>query len=102
MRNKRLILLIVVLLLVVSQVPFAYRRYKLSRLNISIQQLNTQRVSHDANNGFVEYRGVAHVHSFLGGHSSGTFGEIIAAAQANQLHFVIMTEHTEKDFDTAA
>jgi hypothetical protein len=102
MRNKRLILLIVVLLLVVSQVPFAYRRYKLSRLSNSIQQLNTQRVAHDANNGFVEYRGVAHVHSFLGGHSSGTFGEIIAAAQANQLHFVIMTEHTEKDFDTAA
>src|SRR5688500_15911515 len=102
MRNKRLILLIVVLLLVVSQVPFAYRRYKLSRLSNSIQQLNTQRISNDANRGFVEYRGVAHVHSFLGGHSSGTFGEIIAAAQANQLHFVVMTEHTEKDFDTAA
>lgn len=102
MRTKRLILSIVVLLLVVSQVPFAYRRYKLSRLSNSIRQLNTQRVSYDANNGFVEYRGVAHVHSFLGGHSSGTFGEIIAAAQANQLQFVIMTEHTEKDFDTAA
>ena len=102
MRTKRLILLIVVLLLVVSQVPFAYRRYKLSRLNNSIQQLNTQRVSHEANSGFVEYRGVAHVHSFLGGHSTGTFGDIIAAAQANQLHFVIMTEHKEKDFDTAA
>jgi hypothetical protein len=102
MRKKRLILLIVVLLLAVSQVPFAYRRYKLSRLSNSIQQLNTQRVAHDANNGFVEYRGVVHVHSFLGGHSSGTFGEIIAAAQANQLQFVVMTEHTEKDFDTAA
>ena len=43
-----------------------------------------------------------HVHSFLGGHSSGTFSEIIAAAKANELQFVIMTEHTEKDFDTAA
>ena len=42
------------------------------------------------------------MHSFLGGHSSGTFSEIIAAAKANQLHFVIMTEHTESDFDTAA
>src|SRR5215213_876288 len=102
MRTKRLILLIVVLLLVVSQVPFAYRRYKLRGLNNSIQQLNSQRVTHDASSGFVEYRGVAHVHSFLGGHSSGTFGDIIAAAQANQLQFVIMTEHTEKDFDTAA
>ena len=45
---------------------------------------------------------MVHVHSFLGGHSSGSFSEIIAAAQANQLQFVIMTEHTEKDFDTAA
>jgi hypothetical protein len=52
--------------------------------------------------GFVEYKGVVHVHSFLGGHSAGTFSEIISAAQANQLQFVIMTEHTEKDFDTAA
>jgi len=43
-----------------------------------------------------------HVHSFLGGHSSGTFSEIIDAAKANELHFVIMTEHTEKDFETAA
>jgi hypothetical protein len=42
------------------------------------------------------------VHSFLGGHSSGSFAEIISAAQANQLNFVVMTEHTEKDFDTAA
>jgi len=44
---------------------------------------------------------VAHVHSFLGGHSAGTFSEIISAAQANRLQFVIMTEHQEKDFDTA-
>jgi hypothetical protein len=51
---------------------------------------------------FVEYKGVVHVHSFLGGHSAGTFSEIIAAAQANGLQFVIMTEHTERDFDTSA
>lgn len=51
---------------------------------------------------FREYKGVAHVHSFLGGHSSGTFSEIIAAAKTNDLHFVIMTEHTERDFDTSA
>ncbi|HEU4871186.1 MAG TPA: hypothetical protein VFT08_10080 [Pyrinomonadaceae bacterium] len=42
------------------------------------------------------------MHSFLGGHSSGTFQEIISAAKANELQFVIMTEHTEKDFDTSA
>ena len=42
------------------------------------------------------------MHSFLGGHSSGTFQEIIAAAKANELQFVVMTEHKEKDFDTLA
>jgi hypothetical protein len=43
-----------------------------------------------------------HVHSFLGGHSSGTFSEIISAAKTNQLRFVIMTEHLEQEFDTAS
>jgi hypothetical protein len=41
------------------------------------------------------------VHSFLGGHSTGTFQEIIKAAQSNQLDFVVMTEHPAKDFNTA-
>lgn len=97
----RPILLVVLLLLLLSQTPFAYRRYKLRRLSAGIQQLNSQRRVPESN-GFTDYKGVVHVHSFLGGHSSGGFSEIIAAAQANQLQFVIMTEHTEKDFDTAA
>jgi len=101
-RSKKFILLIILLLFVTSQLPFAYRRYKLSRLSAAIQQLNSQRKTPEQQSGFVEYKGVVHVHSFLGGHSSGTFAEIISAAQANQLQFVIMTEHTEKDFDTAA
>jgi len=101
MRSKKFILLIVVLLLLLSQIPFAYRRYKLRRLSAAIQQLAHERHPPDAN-GFTEYKGVVHVHSFLGGHSTGTFADIIAAAQANQLQFVIMTEHTEKEFDTAA
>ena len=101
MRSKKFILLVVLLVLLLSQVPFAYRRFKLRRLNNAIQQLNSQRIQQQTY-GFTEYKGVVHVHSFLGGHSAGTFGEIISAAQANQLHFVIMTEHTEKDFDTAA
>jgi hypothetical protein len=102
MRSKKLILLIVVLVLLLSQIPFAYRRFKLRRLNAAVQQLNTQRRATGAQSGFVDYRGVVHVHSSLGGHSAGTFSEIISAAQANGLQFVIMTEHTEKDFDTAS
>src|SRR5215211_2975412 len=99
-RGRR-ILLFVLLLLLLSQIPFAYRRYKLRRLSHAIQQLNSERRLPEQS-GFTDYKGVVHVHSFLGGHSSGSFAEIISAAQANQLQFVIMTEHTEKDFDTAA
>jgi len=101
MRSKKFILLVVLVLLLLSQIPFAYRRFKLRRLSSAIQQLNSQRVPAQPN-GFNEYKGVVHVHSFLGGHSAGTFSQIISAAQSNQLQFVIMTEHTEKDFDTAA
>jgi len=101
MRSKKLILGIILVVLLLSQVPFAYRRYRLRRLNAAIQQLNSQR-NQQQTYGFTEYQGVVHVHSFLGGHSAGTFAEIISAAQANQLQFVIMTEHAEKDFDTAA
>ena len=101
MRSKRSILTVILLVLLLSQIPFAYRRYKLRRLNAAIQQLNTERAP-AAHSGFVDYKGVVHVHSSLGGHSAGTFAEIISAAQANQLQFVIMTEHTEKDFDTAS
>lgn len=96
---KRILIAVVVLLLL-FQLPFAYRRYKLRKLSAAIQQLNSQRNA--APSGFGEYKGVVHVHSFLGGHSSGSFQQIIDAAKANQLDFVIMTEHTERDFDTAA
>jgi hypothetical protein len=101
MRSKKFILLLVLFLLLLSQIPFAYRRFKLRRLSNAIQQVNSQRTAAPSN-GFKEYKGVVHVHSFLGGHSVGTFGEIISAARANQLQFVIMTEHTEKEFDTAS
>lgn len=92
----------VVLSFLLFQIPFAYRRYKLRKLNAAIQQLNSQRAPVQPQNNYREYKGVVHVHSFLGGHSSGSFSEIIDAAKANQLDFVIMTEHTERDFDTAA
>lgn len=43
-----------------------------------------------------------HVHTFLGGHSTGTFKELITAANANDLDFVVMTEHYEENYDTSA
>jgi hypothetical protein len=99
--RKRLLLALLGLV-VLSQLPFAYRRYRLGRLNSAIQQLASQRAAARAESGFVDYKGVIHVHSFLGGHSTGTFTEMIEAAKSNGLDFVIMTEHPQNDFDTSA
>jgi hypothetical protein len=101
MRRTRKVLLALAILLVVSQLPFAYRRYKLGRLNAQIQVLNSSRKAPELNQKYAEYKGVMHVHSFLGGHSRGSFSGIISAAQANQLDFVVMTEHPARDFDSA-
>jgi hypothetical protein len=99
-RKKLLLALLVVILL--SQAPFTYRRYRLNRLRIAIQQLESQRVTNDRASEYVDYTGVIHVHSSLGGHSNGTFSELIAAAKANNLDFIIMTEHPQAEFDTSA
>jgi len=95
------ILVAVVVVLLLAQIPFVYRRYKLRKLGAAIREINSQ-IPNLPRPETSEYTGVVHVHSFLGGHSSGSFQEIIDAAKANKLDFVIMTEHTEKDFDTAA
>ena len=99
-RKKLLVVLLVVILC--SQAPFAYRRYRLKRLRNTIQQLASQRVTTETTSGYVDYKGVIHVHSSLGGHSTGTFAELVTAARANNLAFVIMTEHPQAEFDTAA
>jgi len=100
-RAKKLLLLTVAFVLV-SQAPFAYRRYKLGRLSAAIHAVSSERRASETQGGYVEYRGVIHVHSFLGGHSEGTFEEIISAARANELQFVVMTEHVESLIDTSA
>src|SRR6185295_13714207 len=101
MKRWQKLLLLLLALLICSQIPFAYRRYRLGRLSDAIQQINWQRLP-KPDEKFVEYKGVLHVHSFLGGHSAGNFEEIIAAAKTNQLNFVVMTEHTSSNFNTAA
>lgn len=102
MKRWKKIVLVLLVLAVISQLPFAYRRYKLGRLHAAIDQLKSQRVTNPTEGDFVDYQGVIHVHSFLGGHSTGTFDEIISGAQANNLSFVVMTEHPAKNFDTSA
>lgn len=102
MKRWKKILLGLLLVALLSQLPFAYRRYKLGRLHSAIQALNSKRLPDTHESAFAEFKGVAHVHSFLGGHSNGNFEDIIAAAKSNQLDFVVMTEHTSNDFNTAA
>lgn len=102
MKLWKKIALILLGLIILSQIPFAYRRYRLGRLHRGIAQINSQRAANLSPGDFVEYKGVMHVHSFLGGHSTGSFDEIIAGANANQLSFVVMTEHPSKSVDTAA
>ncbi|MDX6289417.1 MAG: hypothetical protein QOH42_1216, partial [Blastocatellia bacterium] len=99
---KHKLLIAILALIIVSQIPFAYHRYRLRRLRDTIQQLTAQRVPPASESEFVDYQGVIHVHSSLGGHSTGNFAELIAAAKSNQLDFVILTEHPQQDFDTAA
>lgn len=99
---RRKIIIILLALIILSQIPFAYRRYRLSRLRNTIQQLASQRVANENVANYTDYQGVIHVHTSLGGHSAGTFSELIAGAKANQLDFVIMTEHPQGEFDTAA
>jgi hypothetical protein len=101
---KRLLLKVLLALLAVaavSQAPFAYRRYQLGRLDAAIRRLNAGRAATD-DAGYADYRGVLHVHSFLGGHSAGRFEEIVAGARANDLAFVVMSEHPSAHFDTRA
>jgi hypothetical protein len=103
MKRWKKISLILLVVIILSQLPFAYRRYKLRKLLTAIQQVNSQRQEFPMpDGGYAEYRGVIHVHSFLGGHSSGTFQDIVEAATLNELAFVVMTEHPAKSFDTAA
>lgn len=101
MKRWKKVLLVLFVILVISQLPFAYRRYKLGRLQAAIQRVNSERVDTRENADLVEYKGVIHVHSFLGGHSAGGFEEIIAAAKSNRLDFVMMTEHTSRSYHTA-
>jgi hypothetical protein len=102
MTRRRKLVLALLILILLSQSPFAYRRYRLRRLQNTIQQLASQRIANDTVTEYVDYKGVIHVHTALGGHSTGTFTELIAAAKSNDLDFVIMTEHPQAEFDTAA
>ncbi len=102
-RRRRLLrrtLLVAALVILLTQLPFIYRAFQLRGLSRTLQELQAARVAPDS--PFREYVGAFHVHTSLGGHSTGTLSDVIEAAQANRLDFVVMTEHTEGDYDTSA
>lgn len=88
-------------ILAVVQIPFIYRRYAFGKRFDQIAAIQSQRRA-AADPNFAEYKGNIHVHTSLGGHSTGGFDELIAAANSNGLDFVVMTEHYSENYDTAA
>ncbi|HKR02628.1 MAG TPA: hypothetical protein VJT09_18260 [Pyrinomonadaceae bacterium] len=101
MRRWKKVALITLGLFLLLQIPFIYRRARLGNLRSAIGQVNSERVVDDAQSAYADYKGVIHVHSSLGGHSIGSFEEIIEAANRNNLNFVVMTEHTSPLMDTS-
>lgn len=101
MKLWKKILLALVAVVLLAQIPFIYRRYQIGQLAGRISELETQRVSNE-NAKYTEFKGIIHAHTNLGGHSTGTFEELIKAANQNSLDFVVMTEHTAELFDTSA
>jgi hypothetical protein len=93
MKRWKKIALVLFCLLLLSQTPFVYRRYRLGRLSAAIAEVNSRRAPASPDDPFDDYAGVFHVHSSLGGHSTGTFDEIVRAAKGDRLAFVVMTEH---------
>lgn len=100
MKIVKRILIVLLVLLVLAQIPFIYRRYQTGKLAEKIAQLDAQRTSFE-DPRYKEYKGIIHAHTNLGGHSTGSFDELIAAANANDLDFVLMTEHFSETVDTA-
>lgn len=99
--HRKRLLLIIVALVLLSQAPLIYARFRLRRLSQAIQVVNSQRNASATSPDYRDYAGVIHVHSLLGGHSTGTFADIIAAASSERLDFIVMTEHPSSMLDTA-
>jgi len=101
MKLWKKILLILFAVVLLAQIPFVYNRYKFGQLHDNISALQNQRIE-NSNPNFNDYKGVIHVHTAIGGHSTGTFDELIDGAAKNNLDFVVMTEHTAALYDTSA
>ncbi|MGI8641569.1 MAG: hypothetical protein ACR2MG_16690 [Pyrinomonadaceae bacterium] len=101
MKLWKKIILILLCVLLPAQIPFIYRRYQTGKLADKIYALDAQQ-KENTNSNYRDYEGVIHVHTSLGGHSTGGFDELVDGARKNNLDFVVMTEHTTELYDTSA
>ena len=101
MKLWKKILLVLLAIILLAQIPFIYNRYEIGQTAGEINSLAAQRTE-TANPNYTDYKGIIHAHTSLGGHSTGSFTELITAAQADALDFVVMTEHTDTLYDTSA
>jgi len=99
MKLWKKILLILLTVILLAQIPFIYNRYKFGQLHDKINSLQKTEIT---NPTFNDYKGVIHVHTAIGGHSTGTFDELVEGAAKSNLDFVVMTEHTAALYDTSA
>ncbi len=88
-RRKHVLLLALVILLLL-QLPFVISLYGTYRLHRYLASLPTVAVPKPP---FQDIRGGIHVHSAAGGHSLGTYPEIIRAAKEAGYKYVFITEH---------
>lgn len=88
--------------LLIVQIPFAYRAWKVGSVEEKIGSSHPQPPITARADGLKEYVGVMHVHSVHSGELSDAYDEMLNAACDNQLDFVLLTEHYSTAFDTSA
>jgi len=98
-KRRKKIAFALLLLAVLSQIPFLYRHIQVARLSARIAALNESR-GPSPDPPYKDLAGVIHVHTALGGHSRATLEELIEGAKG--LDYVVITEHTANLLDTAA
>jgi hypothetical protein len=99
MKRFEKITLILIFIGLLTQTPFAYHRFQIGRLAARISAMKAD--AHTLADGrYRDYPGVIHVHTSLGGHSTGTMDELINGSKG--LAYVVITEHTATYYDSAA
>jgi len=88
-RRKRLLLLVLLVLLLL-QLPFLFSLYRTYRLHRYLTSLAVIPVPTPP---FQDIRGGIHVHSAAGGHSRGTYEDIVRGAKEAGYKYVFITEH---------